>query len=134
MGIVAAVQLWPDGSEGAAHAATGTSAAQAHHAAAKPAKPTVPAVPVTAKPKAVKVRIVARSAPSWLGVTNAAGKQLYWNILQPGQAQEFSDASKLDVILGDAAAVDLVVNGHDLGRRGTSGQVFRASYGPASID
>ena len=92
------------------------------------------AAPPTAapKPKTVDLRVIAGKAPSWLGVTNAAGQQLFWNILQPGQSQEFTDASKLDVIVGDAAAVDLVVNGHDLGSQGSSGQVFRASYNPAS--
>lgn len=132
VGLVAAVQLWPDKSESAAHAAAGAgqqAALHPHPVVHTPAKPT-PTAP--AKPAAVKVRVVARTAPSWLGVTNAAGKQLYWNILQPGQAQEFTDAKKLDVILGDAAAVDLVVNGHDLGNRGSSGQVFRASFNPDS--
>jgi cytoskeleton protein RodZ len=134
VGLVAAVQLWPDGSDGAAHAASGSAAAvQARPAAKKPAAPALSAPPPAAKPKAVKVQVAARSAPSWLGVTNAAGKQLYWNILQPGQTKEFSDASKLDVILGDSAAVDLTVNGHSLGKTGTSGQVFRASYSPASV-
>jgi transcriptional regulator with XRE-family HTH domain len=133
VGLVAAVQLWPDGDDGAAHAAAGTLVAVQPHRAPEPA----PAIPVAtpdpaAAAKTVKLRVVARSSPSWLGVTNAAGRQLYWNILRPGQTQEFSDASKLNVILGDAAAVDLTVNGHDLGRQGSSGEVFRASYNPAS--
>jgi hypothetical protein len=76
------------------------------------------------------VRIVAHNVPSWLGVTNAAGKQLYWNILQPGQTQEFTDDARIDVTLGDAGAVDLTVNGHDLSTHPTDGKVFHASYGP----
>jgi transcriptional regulator with XRE-family HTH domain len=133
VGLVAAVQLWPDSSEGAAHAAAGVPAAVQPQPVKKPAVPVVVAGPAAAKPAAVKLRVIAHSSPSWLGVTNAAGRQLYWNILQPGQAQEFTDANKLNVILGDAAAVDLNVNGHDLGKQGSSGQVFRASYNPASI-
>ena len=133
VGLVAAVQLWPDGSEGAAHAAAGSSAVQPQPAAPQHLDvPVVKADPAAVKPAAVKLRVIAHSSPSWLGVTNAAGQQLYWTILQPGQAQEFTDASKLNVILGDAAAVDLTVNGHDLGKQGSSGQVFRASYNPAS--
>lgn len=137
IGLVAAVQLWPSRSQGAAHADSGAAgavaSAQAKDAAAKrSAAPAVPASPSAAKPKTVDVRVTAGKAPSWLGVTNAAGRQLFWNILQPGQSQEFTDANKLDVIIGDAAAVDLVVNGHNLGPQGSSGQVFRASYGPAS--
>lgn len=132
VGLVAAVQLWPDSSEGAAHAAAGASSAVQPQPVKKPSVPVVAADPAAAKPVAVKLRVIAHTSPSWLGVTNAAGQQLYWNILQPGQAQEFTDANKLNVILGDAAAVDVTVNGHDLGKQGSSGQVFRASYNPAS--
>lgn len=137
VGLVAAVQLWPSSSGGAAHAAAGSAALTTNHAQAKagtakhPAA-TAPSPSAAPKPKTVDVRIVAGKAPSWLGVTNAAGQQLFWNILQPGQSQEFTDAKKLDVIVGDAAAVDLVVNGHDLGSQGSSGEVFRASYNPSS--
>jgi transcriptional regulator with XRE-family HTH domain len=133
VGLVAAVQLWPDSSGSAAHAAAGAPPAVQPHPAKKPAAPALSASPAEAKPSAVKLRVIARSSPSWLGVTNAAGTQLYWNILQPGQAQEFTDANKLNVIVGDAAAVDLTVNGHDLGNQGSSGQVFRATYSPGSI-
>jgi len=137
VGLVAAVQLWPSSSGGAAHAAAGSAAAGSSHTQPKvaPVKhpaavaPTPSAVPT---PKTVDLRVVAGKAPSWLGVTNAAGQQLFWNILQPGQSQEFTDANKLDVIVGDASAVDLVVNGHNLGAQGSSGQVFRASYNPQS--
>ncbi|HEU5353048.1 MAG TPA: helix-turn-helix domain-containing protein [Actinocrinis sp.] len=137
VGLVAAVQLWPSSSGGAAHAAAGSAAAGSAQSQPKvvPVKhpavdtPTQSAAPT---PKAVDLRVVAGKVPSWLGVTNAAGQQLFWNILQPGQSQEFTDANKLDVIVGDAAAVDLVVNGHNLGSQGSSGQVFRATYNPLS--
>jgi hypothetical protein len=132
VGLVAAVQLWPDSAGTAARANTGSAAVVQPHSAGKPAAPAVSPDPAAAQPEAVKLRVIAQSSPSWLGVTNAAGRQLYWNILQPGQAQEFTDASKLNVIVGDAAAVDLTVNGHDLGTQGSSGQVFRASYSPDS--
>jgi transcriptional regulator with XRE-family HTH domain len=131
VGLVAAVQLWPDSSGGSAHAASGAAAKPAivHSPAAKHA---VAASPTPAKPKTVSLRVVAVDSPSWLGVTNSAGQQLFWNVLQPGEIQQFTDKSKLDVIVGDSAAVDLVVNGHDLGRQGGSGEVLRASYNPGS--
>lgn len=129
VGLVAAVQLWPDSSGGSAHAAAGANRSQAavqpHQAVAKPA-------PASPTPKTVSLRVVAVGAPSWVGVTNAAGQQLFWNVLQQGETQQFTDASKLDVIVGDAAAVDLVVNGRDLGHQGGSGEVFRATYVPGS--
>jgi cytoskeleton protein RodZ len=132
VGLVAAVQLWPDDSGGAAHAADSAAGKPAAVQAA-PSHPAVAKPTVPAKPKTVSLRIVAVDAASWLGVTNSAGKQLFWNVLRPGESQQFSDASKLDVIVGDSAAVDMVVNGHDLGRQGPSGAVLRTSFDPASV-
>jgi cytoskeletal protein RodZ len=142
VGLAAAVQLWPDGPHEAARAAAGGRPAPARAAVKQPAAPIASPAPAaspaaTAAPPAaaagmVTVRITARSAPTWLGVTNEAGKQLYWDILEPGQARQFTDARRLDVIIGDASAADLVVNGHDLGSRGSPGQELRASYNPAS--
>lgn len=135
VGVVAAVQLWPDSSGNATHAASATatgrsavakSSAQQQPAAAKPAAGASPVA------KTVSLRVVAGESPSWLGVTNSAGLQLFWNVLPAGEAEQFSDASKLNVIVGNAAAVDVVVNGHDLGHPGNSGEVFRGSYDPHS--
>ncbi|MBS2965432.1 helix-turn-helix domain-containing protein [Actinocrinis puniceicyclus] len=134
VGLVAAVQLWPGGTGGATHATSSATADARPHSAATPARPAsaAPVPSAAARPSGVDIRVVVLNAPSWLGVTDSAGKQLFWNILQPGQSREFTDSNRLSVILGDAAAVDLVVNGHDLGPQGGSGQVFRATYGPAS--
>jgi transcriptional regulator with XRE-family HTH domain len=133
VGLVAAVQLWPDSSGGSTRAAadgTGKSAAVQSGAARHQAPPPPAASPTQ---KTVSLRVVAVDSASWVGVTNSAGLQLFWNVLQAGEAQQFSDASKLNVIVGNAAAVDMVVNGHDLGRPGGSGEVFRASYDPGSV-
>ena len=74
------------------------------------------------------MKVAAAGGGSWLGVTNSAGQRLYWNVLQPGQSREFTDGSRIDVIFGNAAGVDLTVNGRDLGPQGATGQVFRGSY------
>jgi cytoskeletal protein RodZ len=136
VGVIAAVQLWPEGSDGAAQAAAG-AAVKAHNPVTTPAVPVAPVVKpaVSAPPKPaapVDVKIAATGAPSWVGVTNSAGQQLFSSILGPGQSQEFTDGSQLDVVVGNAAAVDLVVNGHDIGTQGGSGEVFRGQYGPGT--
>lgn len=134
VGLVAAVQLWPDDSGNAARAAAGgagkPAAAQSGPSAGQAAAKPGPSV--SAAPKTVSLRIVAVDAASWLGVTNSAGRQLYWNVLEPGETQQFTDASKLDVIVGDSAAVELTVNGHQLGHPGGAGQVLRESFDPGS--
>ena len=65
-----------------------------------------------------------------LSKTNAAGQQLYWDVLAAGQTKEFTDSSRLDVTLGDAAGVALQLNGKALPLAGTDGQVVTASFGP----
>ena len=133
VGLVAAVQLWPDNGDDAASAA-GMPAA-AHTATPTKAPGTVPITHVTPTPSPkptapVTVQVTTKTTDSWVGVTNAAGQQLFWNIQAPGQTQQFTDTSQINLTVGDAAAVDVTVNGHDLGSPGTSGEVYSASYGP----
>jgi transcriptional regulator with XRE-family HTH domain len=121
VGVVAAVQLWPGMRSRASHTAAGSSAS---HGA--PVAPVAPA-PVLKPAASIDVRVSAHAA-TWLGITNSAGKQLYWNVIQQGQTQEFSDPAKLDVIVGDAASVDIIINGKPQPTVGASGQVFHATY------
>jgi len=137
VGLVAAVQLWPhDAAASTAHAgAAGASLpkAQPHQAVQAPAaKPAVPAPVAPAAPKApVDLKISTKDQPVWVGVTNAAGQQLYWNILDAGQTKEFTDNSRLNVTVGNAAGVAMQLNGKVLADQGTDGQVLSASFGPA---
>jgi hypothetical protein len=130
VGLVAAVQLWPHNAA-ASTAPSGGAAPQAHSAV--PAKPAAPAPsPASAAPKApVDLKISTKDAPVWVGVTNAAGDQLYWNVLDAGQTKEFTDNSRLDVTVGDAAGVALQFNGKALPLQGSDGQVYTASFGPS---
>lgn len=128
VGLVAAVQLWPgQGSDSNAPNAARAARPQTQAVAKPPAAP-----PPVAAPKApVDLKITSKSAPVWIGVTNAAGQQLFGDVLDPGQTKEFTDNSRLDVTLGDAAGVALVLNGKTLASEGTDGQAVTASFGPA---
>lgn len=135
VGLVAAVQLWPHDSS-AATAPTG--AAVPHHAqpqshtspvAGRPAAP--PASAASVAPKApVDLTISTKTEPVWVGVTNSAGQQLYWNILDAGQTKEFTDNSRLDVTVGNAAGVAMQLNGKTVTSTGADGQVISTSFGP----
>lgn len=130
VGLVAAVQLWPahTADSGAADAARAAKP-QAQSLAVKPqSAPPAPAAPAPKAP--VDLKISTKAASVWVGVTNAAGQQLYWDVLGPGQTKEFTDTSRLDVTLGDAAGVALELNGKPLPSEGTDGQVMTASFGP----
>lgn len=128
VGLVAAVQLWPSN-----HADAGAAnAARAAQPQAQTLKVPASAPPTVAAPKApVDLKITVKTAAVWIGVTNAAGQQLYWDVLDAGQTKEFTDNSRLDVTLGDAAGVALQLNGKALPVAGTDGQVVTASFGPA---
>jgi transcriptional regulator with XRE-family HTH domain len=145
IGLLAVIQLWPSGggapakaggknvadvNRAPAHTGAQVAAAAKNQGAQPPAAPGAPPTHSTSPmPTApVDVKVVAAGDGSWLGVTNSAGQQLYWNVLQPGQSREFTDGSRIDVIFGNAAAVDVTVNGRDLGPQGGTGQVFRGSY------
>jgi transcriptional regulator with XRE-family HTH domain len=140
VGLVAAVQLWPhDNPANAAPAGTtGAALSQAEHnrahaAAPKPAvKPAAVAAPApSAAPKApVDLTISTKDHPVWIGVTNSAGQQLYWNILDAGQTKEFTDRSRLDVTVGNAAGVAMQLNGKSVTASGGDGQVVSTSFGP----
>lgn len=133
VGLVAAVQLWPHdaaASTGPAGAA-GATAARSHAAAPAPAKHSAPSSPAAAAPKApVDLKITTKDAPVWLGVVNAAGQQLYWDMLNPGQTKEFTDNTRLDVTVGNAAGVNVQLNGKSVPITGTDGQVATTSFGP----
>jgi hypothetical protein len=132
VGLVAVVQLWPH----SALASTGpTAAAPPAHAAAQaqapaPAKPAPPP-PGPVLPKApVDLKITANSAV-WVGVVDSSGRQLYGNVINAGQTMEFTDNTRLDVTMGNAAGLSLQLNGKPVTARGGDGQVVTASFGPA---
>jgi cytoskeleton protein RodZ len=79
-------------------------------------------------PSGVSVRIAVQSDRSWLRVTDAEDATLFEGTLEAGAVQEFRDENGLDLTVGDAGAVTLVVNGQDLGSPGPSGEVARLSY------
>ncbi|MDQ6649891.1 MAG: helix-turn-helix domain-containing protein [Actinomycetota bacterium] len=94
--------------------------------ASGPAPDAVAQVPVNG----VSLRIRLTGDKSWVLVTNAAKATLYQGVLNRGDLKDFQDPSQLRLTLGNAGAVDLVVNGKDLGSPGAIGEVSRSSFSP----
>jgi cytoskeletal protein RodZ len=67
---------------------------------------------------------------TWLSITTKSGRSLYSGVLEPGQHRVFSDRHGLAYIIGNAPAVDLVVNGNDIGSPPSSNVVARGSIVP----
>lgn len=78
-----------------------------------------------------KVQVtVAASDRSWLQVTNAAGHSLYTGLMVGGDVRTFSDRSRVKLVIGNAGALSLTVNGTKVGAPGKSGQVVHLEFGP----
>jgi cytoskeletal protein RodZ len=80
----------------------------------------------------VTVKLVAESGTSWMSVTGSAGNQIFQGDLADGKSQTFTDDKRINLVLGNAAAVHLFVNGKDLGNPGGDGQVVRLAYTPGN--
>ena len=73
---------------------------------------------------------VEASSRSWLQATTAGGRQLYRGIVEAGEVKSFTDKQRVKLVVGDAGAVLLTVNGTDVGAPGRNGQVARVQFGP----
>jgi cytoskeleton protein RodZ len=86
---------------------------------------------VLAQADGVVVALTVTGARSWVRATNGpGGKTLYEGILNGGDTKTFRDKNLVSLVIGNAGAVSLVVNGKDLGNPGSGGQVIKLKFGP----
>lgn len=78
----------------------------------------------------VTLKVSAESGDTWLLVKNSKGQTLYRSNLAKGASKTFTDLKQLKVVFGDGGAAHLWVNGKDLGKAGSDGQVVNATYTP----
>ncbi|MGB2839775.1 MAG: DUF4115 domain-containing protein, partial [Actinomycetes bacterium] len=83
----------------------------------------------------VVVRVTALPAAiSWVQVTASDGSVVFTGQIGGGTSKTFRDKNRLSLVIGNAAAVELTVNGQDLGSPGESGQVARLKFTPKDPD
>ncbi|WP_418962902.1 helix-turn-helix domain-containing protein [Streptomyces lavendofoliae] len=122
------------GGSRARHVAEGP--APAHKETGKPKPPKVVAPPpapsesaIAAAPKdKVTVKLTATDDKSWISVKARNGKLLFDGLLLEGTSKTFQDDERLDLILGNAGAIELFVNGKKIEDEFESGQVERLTY------
>lgn len=107
------------GSDSASQGAAGGTASHTptHHPSQHPtARPThtKPAPPPPPSGVALKVQITGDR--SWLQVTSSAGTSVYEGVMDSGTQMKFSDPNKLTVRFGNPPAVNVTVNGKQVGR------------------
>lgn len=78
----------------------------------------------------VTVKLVAEKDTSWVSAVDSSGKSLFQNNLDQGADQTFTDPKQIKLVIGNAAAVHVYVNGKDLGPAGQDGQVVHLTYTP----
>jgi cytoskeleton protein RodZ len=69
----------------------------------------------------LRLRLIGGS--SWVSVSNALGRTLFEGILKDGQFKDFTDPTRLKVVVGNALPVNLNCGGKDSGPAGGAGQV-----------
>ncbi|EKX62152.1 helix-turn-helix domain-containing protein [Streptomyces ipomoeae] len=76
----------------------------------------------------VTVQVSASDGRSWISAKDHNGRLLWDGLLKQGQSKTFQDSSKIDLVLGDAGAVQLYVNGKKIEDDFQPGQVERLTY------
>jgi cytoskeletal protein RodZ len=91
-----------------------------------------PNIAVATKTSATTVVVTAVNGKTWLGVTDSNGNQVFSGQIKQGESQSFNDSQQLNVVVGNAGAVTLNVNGKDAGSPGANGEVVHLQFGPGT--
>jgi len=71
---------------------------------------------------------------SWIKLTGADGDDLFTGFLLEGEEQEFAAEEGVSLWVGNAGAVEVSIDGKDLGPAGESGEVKEVAIGPDGFD
>jgi cytoskeletal protein RodZ len=115
---------------------TATPTAQQHAAPPvhPPVKHTTPphvAAPPPIPPGTVVVALSVAGAPTWLSAQDQTGTTVFQGLVQPGTVQTLRGTS-VHAVIGNAGAVTLACNNHQLGVMGTTGQVVTTTFAPGA--
>ncbi|MEH0418075.1 RodZ domain-containing protein [Streptomyces sp. B21-083] len=76
----------------------------------------------------VTVQVSASDGRSWISAKDHNGRLLFDGLLKQGQSQTFQDDEEVNLVLGDAGAIQLYVNGKKIDDEFQSGAVERLTY------
>jgi len=125
-----------DGNDAKSQVADGASPAVSKSATAKPQKEK-PAAPsgepsdsaIAAAPQdKVTVQVSAPNGRSWISAKDHNGRLLFDGLLKQGDSKTFQDSEKINLVLGDAGAIQLYVNGKKIEDDFQPGAVERLTY------
>ena len=67
---------------------------------------------------------------TWIGIFDSSNNQIYSGRITKGESQVFTDNQSLYVVIGNAGAINVNLNGADLGVTGAVGEVVRMQFTP----
>jgi cytoskeletal protein RodZ len=76
----------------------------------------------------VNVELVASRGTTWLLATNENGEVLFSGQVRQGFSKSFSEATQVNLRVGNAGGVDISVNGKDVGSVGANREVVNLTY------
>jgi cytoskeleton protein RodZ len=134
--VIAGVQLVSNGGSGSAGKNPPAALPSAGTGSATPGVPSTPGPApsdaVAAVPRSgvhLQVRIVGTGARSWVHIAGSDGSTLFEGILdETARPKNFTDPQLINMTIGNAGAVALVVNGSDRGLAGASGEVVHRTF------
>ncbi|MGW5974645.1 helix-turn-helix domain-containing protein [Streptomyces sp. NPDC055186] len=119
------------GKENVADGATPSTSAPATPKSEKPADPepdpSDSAIAAAPQDK-VTVMVSAPDGRSWISAKDHSGRLLFDGLLKQGESKTFQDSTKINLVLGDAGAIDLFVNGKKIEDDWQPGAVERLTY------
>ncbi|MFD9412522.1 helix-turn-helix domain-containing protein [Streptomyces sp. NPDC059989] len=96
--------------------------------APQPPKPSDDGAIAAAPKDLVTVVLTADTGESWISAKDHSGRLLFDGTLAQGESKTFTDKESVDLVLGDAGAVKLFVNGKEIKDDFQPGQVERLTY------
>ncbi|MFB9625174.1 helix-turn-helix domain-containing protein [Nonomuraea helvata] len=104
------------------------------------ARPSVPPnMPVVERPKPASERArkgivtitIKAKRTSYVQAHDAKGRKLFAGTMKEGETSTWQAEDRVNLLLADASAVSLQVNGKKVGRLGGKGEIVRRSFGAA---
>ena len=89
--------------------------------------------PVAKKIDGVEVTLKGVNGLSWVAVSDSSGTTQYSGRIRQGESMTFKDDQLIYLVIGNAGALQLNVNGEDLGVPGKVGEVLRLEFGPQAL-
>ena len=103
-----------------------TTSATPSNSASESVTPSVAASPEIVE--GVNVELVASRGITWLYATNESGEVLFSGQVREGVTKTFNAAKQVNLRVGNAGAVDISVNGKDVGSIGANREVVNLTY------